>query len=158
MGGTFLGACAMTTKVLDNKICEFEILLSWRFRRKTAFWTIFLSAPKASPPQKANILFLLSSRRLWVFSLWQANDAPMTQRALILTQQTKWFEGRHVCHLCDARVRTRLPHKCRVPPVPFPPVKWCPNFGYKIHAYLVFQVCISFLRSFGKGESWQRQN
>ena len=56
------------------------------------------------------------------FSLWQANDAPMTQRALILTQQTKWFEGRHVCHLCDARVRTRLTHKCRVPPVPFPPL------------------------------------
>ena len=24
----------------------------------------------------------------------------------------KWFEGRHVCHLCDARARTRLPHKC----------------------------------------------
>ena len=51
----------------------------------------------------------------------------MTQRALILTQQTKRFEGRHVCHLCDARVRTHLPHKCRVPPIPFPPVKWCPK-------------------------------
>ena len=45
----------------------------------------------------------------------------MTQRPLILTQQTKWFEGKHVCHLCDARVRTRLPHKCRVTPVPSPP-------------------------------------
>ena len=40
-----------------------------------------------------------------VFSLWQANDAPMTQRALILKQQTMWFEGRHVWHLCDARAR-----------------------------------------------------
>ena len=54
----------MTTKFLDNKICNFKILLSWRFPRKTAFWTIFLSAPKAPPPQKARILFLLSSRRL----------------------------------------------------------------------------------------------
>ena len=59
-------ACAMTTKFLDNKICTFKILLWWRFPRKTAFWTIFLSAAKASPPQKARILFLLSSRRLWV--------------------------------------------------------------------------------------------
>ena len=49
----------MTTKFLDNKIFTFEILLSWRFPRKTAFWTIVLSAPKASPPQKAKILFLL---------------------------------------------------------------------------------------------------
>ena len=35
----------------------------------------------------------------YVFLCWRANNAPMTQRALILTQQTKWFEGRHVCHL-----------------------------------------------------------
>ena len=44
-----------------------------------------------------------------------------------MTQQVKWFEGRHVCHLCGARLRTLLPHKCRIPPVPFPPVKWCPK-------------------------------
>ena len=31
-----------------------------------------------------------------------------------------------MCHLCGARLRTVLPHKCRIPPVPFPPVKWCP--------------------------------
>ena len=54
----------MTTKFLDNKICTFKILLSWRFPRKTAFWTIFLSAPQGSPPPKAEILFLLPSRRL----------------------------------------------------------------------------------------------
>ena len=54
----------MTTKCLDNKICTFKILLSWRFPRKTAVWTIFLSVPQG-PPQKAKILFLLSSRRLW---------------------------------------------------------------------------------------------
>ena len=33
-----LGACAMTTKFLDNKICTFRILLSWHFRRETAFF------------------------------------------------------------------------------------------------------------------------
>ena len=49
----------------------------------------------------------------------------MTQRAFILTLQTKWFQGKHVCHLCGARVRTLLPHKCRIPP-PFrspPPLR-----------------------------------
>ena len=46
---------------------------------------------------------------------------------LILIQQTKWLEGRDLCHLCGARLRTLLPHKCRIPPVPFPPpVKKCP--------------------------------
>ena len=37
----------MTTTFLDNKICTFKLLLPWRFPRKTAFWTIFLSAAKA---------------------------------------------------------------------------------------------------------------
>ena len=64
------------------------------------------------------------------FSLWQANAAPIMERALILTKQTKWFEGRHVCHLRDARVRTRLPHKCR-PPFRSPPVKKCPRIMNK---------------------------
>ena len=45
-----LGACAMTTNFLNNKMCTFNILLSWRFPRKTAFWTIFLSAPQGRPP------------------------------------------------------------------------------------------------------------
>ena len=57
----------MTTKCLDNKICTFKFLLSWRFPRKTAFWTIFLSAPKRPPPSKSKSLFLLSSRRLFGF-------------------------------------------------------------------------------------------
>ena len=53
-----LGAYAMTTKFLDDKICTFKILLSWRFPRKTAFWTIFLSAPHApSPPQNSKFYF-----------------------------------------------------------------------------------------------------
>ena len=50
----------MTTKFLDNKICTFKILLSWRFPRKTAFWTIVLSAPNVPPPLKnENFIFLV---------------------------------------------------------------------------------------------------
>ena len=32
-----------------------------------------------------------------------------------------------MCQRCDARARTRLPRRCHVPPVPFPPVKKCPS-------------------------------
>ena len=49
----------MTTKFLDNQICTFKILLSWRFPRKQAFLDDF-----PLYPSKAKILFLLSSRRL----------------------------------------------------------------------------------------------
>ena len=59
-----VGACAITTKCLDDKICTFKILFSWRFPRKKAFWTIFLSAPNAPAPLKTPNLFLLSSRCL----------------------------------------------------------------------------------------------
>ena len=59
-----LGACAMTTKFLDNQICTFKILLSWRFPQKQAFWDDFPLRPQGPPPSKAKILFLLSSRRL----------------------------------------------------------------------------------------------
>ena len=73
-----LGACAMTTKFLDNNICTFKILLSWHFprKKKTAFWTIFLSAPKAPSPQKTNILFLLSSRCLWTLTFAKCGPTP----------------------------------------------------------------------------------
>ena len=56
-----LGACAMTTKVVDNKICTFKILLSRLFpRQKTAF----LPPMRPPPPSKMETLFILSSRRL----------------------------------------------------------------------------------------------
>ena len=55
----------MTTKVLDNKNCTFKILLSWRFPRKTAFWTTFLSAPLSPPPLKtAHFIFIVVSPSL----------------------------------------------------------------------------------------------
>ena len=63
----FLGACAMTTKFLDNKKFTFKILLSWRFPWKIAFWTIFLPALLPTPAWKVQTLFFkLSSRFLWL--------------------------------------------------------------------------------------------
>ena len=48
----------MTTKFLDNKMFTFNILLSWRFPWKKAFWTIFLPAPPAqAPPEKRKFYF-----------------------------------------------------------------------------------------------------
>ena len=57
--GQGLGAYAMTTKCLDNKICNFNILLSWRFpgKKKQHFWTIFLSAPISPPSKKRKFYF-----------------------------------------------------------------------------------------------------
>ena len=60
-----VGACAMTTEFLDNKICSFKILLSWRFPRKTASWTIFRFAPPLPPPPKtASFIFIVVSPSL----------------------------------------------------------------------------------------------
>ena len=56
----------MTTNFLDNKICTFKILLSWRFPREQAFLDNFPLCPQG-PPSKAKILFLLSSCRLMKF-------------------------------------------------------------------------------------------
>ena len=56
-----IGACAMTTKFLENKICTFETLLSWRFPRKTAFLDDFPLCPKA-PPSKTNANFYFYCR------------------------------------------------------------------------------------------------
>ena len=42
---------------LDNKICTFKILFSWRFPRKTAFFGQFSSRPHAQPPSKCKFDF-----------------------------------------------------------------------------------------------------
>ena len=42
-----IGVCVMATKFLDNKICTFKILLSWRFPRKKLgadFWEVDLDS------------------------------------------------------------------------------------------------------------------
>ena len=52
----FLGACAIT-KHLDNQICTFNVLLSWRFPRKTAFGDDLPLCPQGPPLQKRNLFF-----------------------------------------------------------------------------------------------------
>ena len=61
-----LGACAMTTKLLDNKICTFEFLLSWRFPRKKAFLDKIPLCPQFPPPplKSANSIFIVVSPSL----------------------------------------------------------------------------------------------
>ena len=60
-----LGACAMTTKFLDNKICTFKILLSWRFPRKQSFLDDFPLCPQGPPPLKSeNFIFIVVSPSL----------------------------------------------------------------------------------------------
>ena len=88
-----------------------------------------------------------------VTSKWRADDA----MSLDSTQQTKWFEGRHVCHLCGARLRTLLPHKCRIPPVPFPPVKKCPDDG-RFHPWTPFKTSQSLFTEILKSDFWELLN
>ena len=45
-----VGACAMTTNFLDNKICTLKILLSWRFPRKNSVFDNFPFFIVVSPP------------------------------------------------------------------------------------------------------------
>ena len=53
------------TKFLDNSICTFKTLLSWRFPQKQRFRTIFLSALKPPPPsQSENFIFVVVSPSL----------------------------------------------------------------------------------------------
>ena len=58
----------MTTKFLDNKICTFKILLSWRFPRKQAFLDDFPLCPQGPPPLKSeNFIFIVVSPSLSFF-------------------------------------------------------------------------------------------
>ena len=61
-----LGACAMTAKFLDNKICTFKILLLWRFPRKQAFLDDFPLCPRGPPPplKSENFIFIVVSPSL----------------------------------------------------------------------------------------------
>ena len=85
-GALFLGACAMTTKFLDNKNRTFKILLPWRFPRKTAFWTNFLSAPKPPPPplnkQKNYFYCRLAVSEFWLASTLKTNEQTEGKRNL----------------------------------------------------------------------------
>ena len=63
--GKILGACAMTTEFLENKFPLSNCYCRGVSHENKCFWTIVPLCPQAPLPPKANILFLLSSRRLW---------------------------------------------------------------------------------------------
>ena len=72
---TRVGACAMTTKFLDNKICTFKILLSWRFPRKKHVFGRFASLPpNPHPLRKANFIFIVVSLSLTEGEQTRRND------------------------------------------------------------------------------------
>ena len=65
-----IGACPMTTKFLDNKIALSNFIVV-AFPRKTAFLTIFLSAPRRPPPSKSeNFIFIVVSPSLKNKMVW----------------------------------------------------------------------------------------
>ena len=59
-----LGACATTTKFLDNKLSTFKFLLSWRLPRKNSVLDDLPLCPLIFNPPEPQMLFLLSSRSL----------------------------------------------------------------------------------------------
>ena len=67
-----IGACAMTTNFFDNKICNFKILLSWRFPQKKQRFGRFSSVPPRRPPSKTeNVIFIVVSPSLRKMSLFE---------------------------------------------------------------------------------------
>ena len=62
---TSLGACAMTTKCLDNKICTFKNFIVVAFPTKNSVFGRFSSLPPflSAPPLKSENCILLSSRQ-----------------------------------------------------------------------------------------------
>ena len=59
-GVGIVGACAMTTNLLDNRICYFQNSIVMASQAKQRFWTISLSAPTPpGPPQKKGKYYLL---------------------------------------------------------------------------------------------------
>ena len=81
----------MTTKFLDNKICSFKILLSWRSPRKTAFLDDFSSLPpNPHPLKKGNFYFYC---RL-AFSEWRTHG-----RSRI---------GSHNCHITSPLTKAKF--------------------------------------------------
>ena len=58
----------MTTEFLDNKICIFKILLSWRFPRKTAFLDDFPLCPQGPLIKSEIFIFIVVSPSLSVWS------------------------------------------------------------------------------------------
>ena len=86
---SLLGAGAMTTKFLDNKICTFKIILSWRFPRKTAFLDDFPLCPPGPPLKSENFIFIVVSPSLIYRK--QRNVSPGIDSGNVLAQQYRLY-------------------------------------------------------------------
>ena len=87
----------MTTKFLNNKIFTFKILLSWRFPWKIAFWTIFLSAPLPTPPEKRKFYLYcrLAFSDYGLVNLWFACGSPFTKTTEIIQTRSWVLDSRN---------------------------------------------------------------
>ena len=73
----------MTTKLLDNKICTFKILLSWHFpREKQRFGRYSSLPPFPSPPQRRKFYFYC---RLAFFMLGDSRESIRANHSQIET-------------------------------------------------------------------------
>ena len=81
----------MTTKFLDNKICSFKILLSWRFPRKNSVLDDFPLCPQGPPPSKSeNFIFIVVSPSLIFGSAFrqtpQASIPPLNRHLYVTSK------------------------------------------------------------------------
>ena len=76
----------MTTKFLDNNICTFKILLSWRFPRKTAFFDNSPLDPHVQPLKSANFIFIVVSQSMnsGCLQCWKRSFADSRLRSFAL--------------------------------------------------------------------------
>ena len=77
-----LGACAMTTKFLGNKICTFKILLSWRFPRKNSVLDDFPLCHRGPPPVK--------NRNFYFYCRLAVSDSPTTRIRWKISRRWGW--------------------------------------------------------------------
>ena len=120
----------MTTKFLDYKICTFEILLSWRFPRKTVFLDNSPLHPTPNPPHKCKFYFYC---RLAVSEYWGWGGFEQVWRRFFLCF---FFSGFH------------LPDKRSVQ-TGFCADFWCADFSaHFLSPFLVRRFLRPFLRRF----------
>ena len=81
----------MTTKYFDNKICDFKILLSWRFPRKKQSFGRFSSLPPRPPLKIPNFIFIVVSPSLNNL-LAEKSDKIATRSVTVCSVQTYFIK------------------------------------------------------------------
>ena len=93
-GASSLGACAMTTKFLDNKFALSEFYCRGVSHGKTAFLDDFPLCPQAPPTQKQNFYFYcrLAVSEKWLRQFYGLGDGMGGGR-------NGWFWGAPILHI-----------------------------------------------------------